>query len=367
MRTRATNWSAAAMAVGLLITRAASATIVVDSVVDVCVMPTTPNQGKVVGFDAGMSTLHGSQSYWFFGDTSTDNDGDWILDGPLEGFSSGTHVGRTIDLAGSDCMTISDYKADLMTGRAVPAILTAPDEHVIWPMGAVSLGGTLYTYYETYGAPGAGDYRGIGLAKLTNVSTLQFTRLPGYIWGGDDAAYAMPLAEVSSGPCGAATFVYLFGLRNRSTAYITRVRADQIENFASYQVWNGTAWMAANAQPTPVPASIFSDTAIHNAVSVAYHADLNRYVAIYTCGNFFEANRLCARHTTVPGRDGANLTKGWSASTEILNCGTQQFACKQAYQHAEYASGENVYVTSSHHSNTQYHLDVRRFQFSLAP
>ena len=128
--------------------------VVVTDVTDIGELPTVPNNGGVIGYDAGMSVHFGSFSYWFFGDTNRDSNrpnGNWQLDNILEGFSFGTHVGRTFDTAAGDGITGMVYKRD-EPFNAIPLLENAPNECVVWPAGAVGTSqGELYLYFTAWG------------------------------------------------------------------------------------------------------------------------------------------------------------------------------------------------------------------------
>ena len=76
--------------------------VVVTDVTDIGELPTTPNNGGVIGYDAGMSVHFGSFSYWFFGDTNRDSNrpnGNWQLDNVLElGMANGYAVAGNMEL-----------------------------------------------------------------------------------------------------------------------------------------------------------------------------------------------------------------------------------------------------------------------------
>jgi len=349
----------------------ARAGVVVTSVSERCTMPETPNDGNVVGYDAGMSLRFGSHSYWFFGDTLRDRDGDWQIDNLLEGFSFGTHVGRTFDTAGGDCFTAFTFKED-GNGEATVAFPKAGNECVTWPAGAIGTStGKLYSYFEGWGTCSGGTVsnpQGTGLVRFTDPPLdMNVVRVPGYIFDPGPPFWGHALAASNAGTCGTQHWAYVFGSMPDGDVLLSRVLDASIEDRTKYLFWNGTAWVANAGAAAPIFTSTLGTL---NGLSVAFNEHLDRYVAIYSCAF---ATQICLSYTNNPGAHPSRLTQGWTTQS-IYSCPPgAAYRCKQAYQHDEAASGDSIYVTSSRHTalgdaeHPEYRLELRRFRLTWVP
>ncbi len=341
--------------------------VVVTDVTDIGELPTTPNNGGVIGYDAGMSVHFGSFSYWFFGDTNRDSNrpnGNWQLDNVLEGFSFGTHVGRTFDTAAGDGITGMVYKTDEPFNAAL-LLENAPNECVVWPAGAVGTSqGELYLYFTAWGECSDGwarDPQGQGLAKFTDLANMEVERLPGYVLPPLSPKWTGPVSASFDTPCGAAHYVYLFGL-DGTDVMLTRVADVDIEDSSKYRFWDGAGWVP-NAEKSEPIMQIISGPSFF---SVAYNDFLDRWIAIYSCGY---ASLVCMNHTINAGADPNRMSEGWTEGEVIYSCPAgATWRCKHAFQHPQLAHGRYIYITTAQHGEQAgpegipYNLQLRRLR-----
>ncbi|MCH2185734.1 DUF4185 domain-containing protein [Myxococcota bacterium] len=341
--------------------------VVVTDVTDIGELPTTPNNGGVIGYDAGMSVHFGSFSYWFFGDANRDYNrpnGNWQLDNVLEGFSFGTHVGRTFDTAAGNGITGMVYKTD-EPWNAERLLENAPNECVVWPAGGVGTSlGDLYLYFTAWGDCSGSwvtDHQGQGLAKFTDLIDMDVERLPGYVLPSMPPKWTGPISASFDTPCGAAHYVYLFGL-DGTDVMLTRVADVDIEDSSKYRFWDGAGWVPDAEKVEPIMQIIGGSSFF----SVAYNEFVDRWIAIYSCGI---GSQVCMNHTTHAGADPNRMSEGWTSGEVIYSCPAgATWRCKHAFQHAQLAHGRYIYITTARHSgpgdpeHITYNLQLHQFR-----
>ena len=352
---------------------AAQSQVYVESVRDVCHFPRPDNNAKVVGQDWGYSAKLGSTTYFIFGDTFSDTNGDGGLSPTDEMTAIGNSIAKTTDEVAGDCIDNLTYKTD-SRGFAAPLLpRVEPDECGAWPGGIVAANGQIYFFYLSVERDHCivfENFRayGTGLAKITNRDTMEATRIGTgprpLFWDWGEPSFAHPFT-VSGG------WVYILGTRTPidplSPVYVARVRENEIEQEGQYEYWNVSSRSWVDQVPQGGAAGIFEDHSygIGNIPTIAYNSALDRYLALYSCGVQrslplkTSATMICARTAQQSGSSPTAITGGWNDPKVIYDCPNEfthivpthprgpWLDCYGDLQHPQYGSGGTIYVTSS--------------------
>ena len=370
---------------------------------DVCHLPRPGNNGKVVAQDGGSSVRLGGTTYFVFGDTNLDTNGDGGLTPIIPGEDNGDWVpiaatiAKTTDSDASDCIDNLIYKEG-ENGFAVPVLPSVPGEMTLWGAGAVAANNNVYFYYNSVNDASKGAIFGnpaqamdTGLARLwgdpEDMNAQRYcvlSRAPscspagrGTLWQGA-LQFSQPLPITDGG----TDWIYVFAPTHiappgNTAVHVARVRPQSMMALANYQYWNGSGWVSSLSEAQP----IFNDPAgIPNMPTISYNTELGRYLAVYTCGSSYQVggewigewSKICARTAVIPGESAAAITGGWNPSKEIYDC-PDDFAlgpnldCYSAFQHPEYGDGDTIYITTGRLTPGRYGLMLREFTISKTP
>ncbi|KKL28008.1 hypothetical protein LCGC14_2379450, partial [marine sediment metagenome] len=374
---------------------AAQSQVYVESVRDVCHFPRPDNNAKVVGQDWGYSAKLGSTTYFIFGDTFSDTNGDGGLSPTDEMTAIGNSIAKTTDEVAGDCIDNLTYKTD-SRGFAAPLLpRVEPDECGAWPGGIVAANGQIYFFYLSVERDHCivfENFRayGTGLAKITNRDTMEATRIGTgprpLFWDWGEPSFAHPFT-VSGG------WVYILGTRTPidplSPVYVARVRENEIEQEGQYEYWNVSSRSWVDQVPQGGAAGIFEDHSygIGNIPTIAYNSALDRYLALYSCGVQrslplkTSATMICARTAQQSGSSPTAITGDWNEPKVIYDC-PDDFAvgpwldCYGAFQYPWYGDGDTIYVVASRNTRPpvepgadmhRYWVMLREFKISDQP
>ncbi len=317
-----------------------SAPVVVLKERQVCPLLTWPNDANVFGQDGGSSVLAGNQSFMSFGDTAL---GLNISSGMIR-----NNIGQISNLDASSCPSIVHKQFGGYATALMPSD-TAHGEAAAWPDGMVQvMPGFVHFFYASGDLNNA---RGVGLAKfsIANWNTQNAVRVPSVFWENGttdlngDGKSGFGVTSASAFENGG--YVYLFFGQK-----LGRVADANIENMASYQFWNGSAWLSDLKQATDLWTQDYV-----NGISVSYNAALGKYVALYS-DTFDNINGVINSNYKNYVRVADAVTGPWSDQVLAEDCNqTHKMAaggyllCYAGRQHQEFAknNGNTIYYSEA--------------------
>ncbi len=375
--------------------RSSESRVFVSSVRDVCHLPRPANNGNVIGHDVGSSARLGSDTYFLFGDTSIDRNGDGGLTpgGDPYPIVTGT-IARTTDTDARDCLNPMIYKTRTVGSppsvEAAPLLDPVPGEACMWAGGPVVANGELYFYHQTipegHCTIDSNFQAQAGLAKLEgnprdmNAGRIGQGSRP-FFWQWGEPNFVWPLAVSDAG----TDWIYVFGQSPSREiglgqvncpssgsalphgVYVARVEEAQIASKSAYRYWNGQTWTSSVCQAE----AIFPGDGDSRPF---YDKALRRYTMIAHCGR---TSQLCVRTAQTAGSSVAALTGGWKGPKVIYDCPDDlgedpddlPLDCYAGFAHPEYGNGSKIYVTTARktQNGTSYYLTLRELEISDMP
>jgi len=289
----------------------------------------------VGGTDLGIIVKHGTEFFFFFGDT-------FSTDSMTENWRSNT-LAISTDTNPSDGIALDDWILNPTTGLAKELISSLKIDNVEMtciPTTAVSLNGILYVYYMSvrHWSSTGGMWTCNNASIAVSVDDGQnFSKMTNVSWDGDSNfilfSAVQPYDESDE---------YLYLLSTPSgrfgSCYLSRVSPAQILNISDYRYFSGlsstndTTWSSDTSDAEPIFSSPVGE------VSVVWNDYLSKWTAFYTDNVAF----------SIVLQTADNIWGPWSEPVTIVS-GTEYPSLYGSYVHPEYVedNGEVVYFIMS--------------------
>ncbi|TFG28791.1 DUF4185 domain-containing protein [Candidatus Thorarchaeota archaeon] len=290
----------------------------------------------VGGTDLGIIVKHGTEFFYFFGDTFSSTDS-------MTGNWRSNTLAISNDTIPSDGISLDDWIVDPTTGLAKELISSLKIDNIEMtciPTAAISLNGILYVYYMSvrHWSSTGGMWTCNNASIAVSVDDGQnFSKMTNISWDGDSNfvlfSAAQPYDESDE---------YLYLLSTPSgrfgACYLSRVDPLQILDKSAYRYFSGlsstndTMWSTETSDAVPIFPSPVGE------VSVMWNDYLNKWTAFYLDSMTF----------SIDLRTADNLWGTWSDPITIVS-GSEYPSLYGSYVHPEFVedNGEVVYFIMS--------------------